>query len=221
MHFESLRAYFRLGELPPELSMAHQQVFDAEVWTFKDEVPESWLDIYGESLGTDLVLPSLEKPIVIEDDMSAVMLWNADPSTTGVQGTIGYLQAQRTNSDVQAFLSFSDPAVLEELRETISQWKNSLKIDWGLMQKLVHDPSRGPGGYLASICPLLTCVVDPEIGTRASEHRNSELLNDICQSLPDWKPYPEAQRPYFDEPYALEIQRAVVHAVHQYALMKN
>ena len=161
-----------------------------------------------------------EQAVAVEDIDSVVILWDAVPGgQKGFDGTFGYVQAQRLDFDRFIVLPFGDTAAIEELRQTVAHWDNTLKIDYGMVMDTAHDPGRGPTGFLGGICPFLSYVVDPEMGTTTNERRNPEILNQMFSQFPGWQNYAVLAKPYFSERYVKETQSAVIEALHQYALM--
>lgn len=219
MHLDALRSYFRWDNMPRELLVLHDLVFGARLMKFTDRLPGTWAGIYGSMLGDDLRLPSLDCAVAVEDETSCVILWSPRPDIPGVSSVIGYVQAQRMPHNPPSYLVLGTPEEQREVEKLLTLTSHALMIDWGTIIGTTHQPQLGPLGYSGMVNPLVNYLVDPDMGAMYGGRRNPEMLNDVFAADRDWIPYDEGEPPYFDQRYCADLQRNIVHALHQYAVI--
>lgn len=217
----AIQSYFRSGVHFPELELLREFVFHPQCYTFTGELPSGWSSVYGASLGADVAFPEIGKAVAVEDRLSCIILWLLDVPARGIASDFGFLQARLGNA--------ADYLIIEPKPKTVGQGDSEvtlkeriearLAIDFGILRGLHFEPNFGTDGYVAALTAIGSYTVDIVTGETIDVIRNCELVNQLLSSDPE-QPKLKVDPQFCFEPRHIRlILRAVVHGIHQYALL--
>ena len=218
---QAIQSYYRTGVAFPELELLRQFVFHPIKFTFDGELPSKWAAIYGPALGSDIAFPKIGRAVAIEDRVSCVILWLLDEPERGIGASFGFLHAHLGNPDNYLIIEPKPREIGQgdkevSLREKIG---SRLSIDFGVIRDLHFDPGRGVAGYEAILKLIGIYIVDIVTGETIDCTRDSTTVNEMLKADSEFERLPIDPEFCFEQSYCRGVIRAVVHGMHQYALL--
>ena len=213
MHVDALHAVYRMDAVPRELLIPKRKLRAARLIRAIYDPPADLSSIYHGKDPSDFLIDS---PVVVEDDINAVLLWSVAPDPCGLRGETGYLQMQRMPANAATRVQGTSRTAVA-LRERAEVLSHGLILNWGHM-KDVRYPDRIPTEFTAGIAHFGTYVIDPDTGVTLSATRDSEALNAMMEddSSGLWIPLTEPRAQY-DKRLIHGVMSLVVRAIHKYA----
>ena len=196
-HFDAFLACFASGALPPELLLVQSPVLRGTRLRSTKSLPSTLVGIYGSPDASSF---RLKGPTVVEDDDSAVGIWNTGKNEL-LAGTKGLVQVKSVTVLVDGHAS------------------HRVVIDYGLVASFAYEEINRPQSARGAYFPFGCYEVDPKTKI-VNARRNAEFLNEAFYNVPGWIRVPTTEpAPPLDWEYRTNTLTAFVRTIEQCAFL--